>query len=83
MSQESGECTAFMVHLHIMMTMMMYLHPGQAEAVTEPKPSLLPDTVLTELAPRIELSKYNISNELLQDLYVCLVLLVCTEEWLG
>jgi hypothetical protein len=42
--------------------------PGQAEAVTEPKPSSLPDSLLKELAPRIDLSKYKITDQLLQDL---------------
>lgn len=55
---------------------------GQAEAVTEPKPSQLPDSVLTDLAPRIELSKYNITDELLQDLYV-FVLRCCCWEYIG
>lgn len=45
------------------------LPPGQAEGITEPRPSSLPESVLSELAPRIELADYpEIDEELIQDL---------------
>lgn len=48
---------------------------GQAEAITEPKPSSLPDSLMKDLAPRIDPGQYKLTDELIEDLWVYSILI--------